>query len=377
MTASNVRQTEGLTPIVVDPVNPSGHLEAWQALADRAIDPNPFFGPKFLIPFLSNMGEGNVRLCAIKSAETGQWLMAAPMGRHRLGFSIPAVTSWATEYGPLGTPLLDPKAPAGTVESFLELATTAIGLPLAAFPFLPLECATAAALQVASWRPREAHQEERAAHASGPEGEQQFVKANSKKRRKELSRLRRRLAEEGEVCLESAHGDAVPPLFETFLELEASGWKGKKKTALLDHPETARFARQMIAERAHSDGVRIDSISVAGKAIGMLVLLIQGNRAFSWKIAYDEAYSRFSPGSQVALYALAQNLRNPHLNGADSLAVPGHEMIEPLWRGRLRYATLLCASSIPGRLLQMAGAFDLSLERDLHSFARKLLRRHS
>ena len=363
-----------LEPIVVDPVHPGDQLDAWRALAETAADPNPFFGPDFLMPFLEDMGPAHVRLCAVRDKRTGRWMMAAPFGRRRLGLGIPAATAWATEYGPLGTPLLDGNAPTGTGERFLELATQTVGLPLVAFPYLPFDCAAAPLLKAASWHPRDAHPEVRAGHDGGAEGEKQFSKAFSGKRRKELPRLVRRLSEQGEVRLESVRKEKAVRMFETFLELEASDWKGKKGTALLNHPASTQFARRMIAARAKSDGVRIDVFSVDGKAIAMLVILLEGDHAFSWKIAFDEDYAHFSPGSQITLYALEKNLRDKHLKGADSLAVPGHRMIEPLWRGRIRYATLLCAASPAGRLLQMAGHFDLSLERDLRRLARRLLR---
>lgn len=363
-----------LEPIVIDPVHPGDRFSAWQALAESAADPNPFFGPDFLMPFLEDMGPANVRLCAVTDRRTGRWMMAAPMGRRRLGLGIPAATAWATEYGPLGTPLLDRTAPAGTGEIFLKLATQAVGLPLVAFPYLPLDCAAAPLLKTAAWHPRDAHPEARAGHDGGAEGERQFTKAFSGKRRKELPRLVRRLSEQGEVRLESVRGEDAVRMFETFMELEASGWKGKKGTALLNDPASTQFARRMIAARARSDGVRIDVFSVSGKAIAMLVILLEGNHAFSWKIAFDEDYAHFSPGSQVTLYALEKNLQDKQLKSADSLAVPGHRMIEPLWRGRVRYATLLCAASPAGRLLQLAGHLDLSLERDLRRLARRLLR---
>lgn len=374
MTGSGLPAVGDLQPIVLDPVRPGGQLDAWRALAETATDPNPFFGPDFLMPFLEDMGPEKIRLCAVSDRTTGRWMMAAPFGPRRLGLGIPAATAWASEYGPLGTPLFDRSAPAETGGIFLKLAARTVGLPLVAFPYLPLDCAAAPVLKTASWHPREAHPEARAGHDGGAEGERQFTKAFSGKRRKELPRLIRRLTEQGEVRLESTRKEDAVRMFETFLQLEASGWKGKKGTALLNDPASTRFARRMIAARAEMDGVRIDTFSVSGKAIGMLVILLEGDHAFSWKIAFDEDYAHFSPGSQVALYALEQNLRDRHLKGGDSLAVPGHRMIEPLWRGRIRYATLLCATSPAGRLLQLAGHLDLSMERDLRRLARRLLR---
>ncbi|MBD8877351.1 GNAT family N-acetyltransferase [Roseibium polysiphoniae] len=365
-----------LEPLVLDPCTAGGHLDAWRKLSVSALDPNPFFGPDFLIPFLENTGRSGVRLFVIRCGRTGDWLMAAPMGRRRLGLAVSAASSWATEYGPLGTPLLSVEAPQSVPAAFLALTAEKTRLPLIAFHYLPFESATARAIEdTGNWSFRRGPVSMRASHAAGPEGEAQFAKAFSGKRRKELPRLIRRLSQEGEVRFESHSGDDVPRYFESFLQLEASGWKGTRGTALLSHQNTARFAREMIAKLSASGCVRIDTISVSGKPIAMLIIMLDAGRAFSWKIAFDESYARFSPGAQITLFALERNLQDPAITCGDSLAVPGHPMIEPLWRGRLSYGTLLCARSVPGRALQMAAKYDMALEGDIRRVARKLLRR--
>ncbi|WP_417670079.1 GNAT family N-acetyltransferase [Roseibium sp.] len=377
-TADHGQTANDLHTHVLDPLNAGDCLEKWQELAKNALEPNPFFGPDFLIPFLDEMGRRNVRLLAVSSATSGDWLLAAPVAPRKVGLTIPAATAWATEFGPLGAPLLAPGAPPFAVPTFLNLITRTTGLPLAAFPYIPLDGPAAAALgSAAGWRTISANEASRASHASGNEGEAQFAKAFSGKRRKELPRLIRRLSAQGEVKFESHRHDEAIRQFENFLQLEASGWKGKRGTALLSHHNSATFARQMISQRAAVDAVRLDAISVAERPIAMLVVLLEAGRAFSWKIAYDEAYARFSPGAQLTLFAFERNLRDPAISGADSLAVPGHPMIEPLWRGRMRYGTLLCAKSAPGRVMQTLGAKDLTLEQDLRRFARKILRRAS
>lgn len=98
---------------------------------------------------------------------------------------------------------------------------------------------------------------------------------------------------------------------------------------------------------------------------------------FSWKIAFDEDFARYSPGAQIALQALRTNLASPGFKEADSLAVPGHKMIEPLWRGRLETGTLVYAQGALGGLKQKLGEADVQLERSLRHAARSLKRRLS
>ncbi len=373
---SAAEENNGLQALLLDPLAAQNHLKSWHELASRSLDPNPFFAPDFLIPYMDNMGHSGLQLCVIRETESQDWLMAAPMARRKQGLAVPAATSWATEYGPLGIPLLAPDAPAGTVPAFLSLAARSARLPLIAFPYMPLDSDTAEAIRSAEgWTVHCGQEAYRAAHDSGEEGERQFAKAYSGKRRKELPRLIRRLSALGEVQFASHSGKDSPHHFENFLQLEASGWKGKNGTALLSTHQTAAFAREMVSKRATYNGVRIDSITVSGHPIAMLVLLSEAGRIFSWKIAFDEEYGRYSPGAQITLFAFEQSLSDPSISGGDSLAIPGHPMIEPLWRGRMRYGTLLCSRSGSGRMLQEAATLDLALNQNLRRFARKLLRR--
>ncbi|MEJ8475878.1 GNAT family N-acetyltransferase [Roseibium algae] len=367
-----------LETLTLDSDSAENHWNAWHRLALKSLDPNPFFGPEFLVPFLRNMNQTNVSLYVIRSRKTGHWLMAAPMASRKLGLFVPAATSLATEYGPLGVPLLSPQAPAPTIPAFLSLANKATGKPLIAFPYMPLDSHTAQALQAApGWTARIGSQSHRAAHGNELEGEEQFSRAYSGKRRKELSRLLRRLSAHGEVTFESHIGTDALDQFERFLDLEASGWKGKRGSALLSQNSTACFARDMITGREASNGIRIDALRVAGQPIAMLLIMLEADQAFSWKIAYDQDFSRYSPGAHITLFAFERNLSDPTIISADSLAIPGHPMIEPLWRGRLRYGTLFCAKSVSGRLLQAAAKYDQSLEQDIRKIARKILRRPS
>jgi len=366
-----------LEAAILPPEAAGGEVSAWRALAETSTDPNPFFGPDFLLPFLENMQQPPVKLAVVRNASTGAWLAVAPVGRRRLGLAVPAATVWATEYSPLGSPLIDRDTNNAVVSLMLSTMSEAAGSPLVAFPYLPLDSSTAARLLTTdlTWRWALAHEASRAAHSAGSQGEAQFAEAFSGKKRKELLRQMRRLGDMGPTELTSVEGEDVVPAFEAFLALEAEGWKGRTGTALKTHRETTDFARQMIKTRAARKGIRIDQLVVDGRPIAMLVLLHEGTRIFSWKIAYDESFSKYSPGAQLALYAMEKNLRDEDVTGADSLAVPGHAMIEPLWRGRLPTATLMLSRSRTGHLLMKAGTLDVDLEKSARAVARKWLKR--
>lgn len=357
-----------------DPLSDRLPADAWRRLCDEALDPNPFFGPDFLRPYLENMEGRSIRLAVVRDVRTGSWLLAAPLGKRRLGLVMKASTVWATEYSPLGVPLMHASAGTDAVDAFYRGA--AGPGKLLAIPYLPLASQTAARLTGAgAARISVAAKAERSGHDAGTAGKAQLEAAFSGKRRKEMRRLLRRLGDHGEVRFQNLHGPQVPDAFEAFLALEAAGWKGRSGTALASRPQTETFSRSAIANLARSGGVRIDQLQVGDGLVASLILIQQGGRVFSWKIAFDEDYARHSPGAQIVLQAMRENLASPGFTAADSLATPGHSMIGPLWRGRVETGTLLVAGGAAGGLMLRLGMADLALERSLRRMVRAVKKR--
>lgn len=363
-----------LKVLSLDPLSDQVPVEPWQRLGEAAVDPNPFFGPGFLLPFLKHMRGQSVRLVVVQNEETGDWLMAAPVGRRRLGLLLPVYTAWATDYAPLGTPLLRPDASPEVLVSFFQEA--AGSEKLLAIPYLPLSSRIARELQsVSGLTSRVFIRAERAYHASGAAGEAQLEAAFSGKRRKEMRRLLRRLGDHGTTRFECRMGRDAVSGFEAFLALEAAGWKGRAGTALKNQPETAAFAREAIENLAANGNVRIEQLWSGEALVASLVLIQQQGQIFSWKIAFDEAFARYSPGAQVALHAFRENLALPGFQGADSLAIPGHSMIEPLWRGRLETGTLLLGDGASSNFRQNLCGLDMSASQTLRRYARSIRKR--
>lgn len=361
--------TSMVETVFFDPLGENTPVEAWQALCDEAVDPNPFFNPSFLQPFLRNMSARNIRLLALRERPTGRWLMAAPIRRCPAGFVLPVAMVWTTEYSPLGTPLMSPQADDEQVKTFVN--TAAGGAGILAVPFLPMASGVAMRLtNLENMNVAKTARFERASHAGGDEGEKQLEDAFKGKRRKEMRRLLRRLEDHGTVNLSSVTGARTLGCFEQFLELEASGWKGREETALGSNPQTAAFSRGVIASCAHSDKIRIDELRAGDSLIASLVSFVDGGCVFSWKIAFDEGYARYSPGAQLVLHTFRENLAQSGFRYADSLAVPGHSMIEPLWRGRLEIGTLLLANQPLGDLKNSLCAADMAFEQKLRRVAR-------
>ena len=155
-----------------------------------------------------------------------------------------------------------------------------------------------------------------------------------KKKRKEIGRLRARLDEQGQVRFHRLAGEAeLHAWIDTFLALEASGWKGREGNALGNDAATAAFTRSAMRGAFQAGRLEILRLDLDERAIAMLVNFVTPPGSYSFKIAFDEEYARFSPGVLIQIENL-KILDRPEIDWMDSCAVEGHPMIESLWGER-------------------------------------------
>ena len=137
----------------------------------------------------------------------------------------------------------------------------------------------------------------------------------SPKMRAEIRRRRRALEREGSVTFRSVHGGpTLEADLESFLRLEASGWKGRSRTAILAGRSTERLYRTFAHAAADRGWLRLDLLELDGEPIAGGYATVFANRAVLLKIGFDEAYSRLSPGTVF----LAEKLRCSIGEGLDS-----------------------------------------------------------
>lgn len=351
---------------------------AWEALAARALEPNPFLEPGFLLAAMRHLGEDDVRLAVVRD-HAGHLVALAPLVTTRLGRVGPAVSVWCHRYAPRGAPLVDRESGPAALEALFRGIEASFG-PRRAFvmPFLPAghplgdairEAAASLGRDVAI-----VNAEARAALRAPETGTADPREALPRRKRKELGRQMRRLGELGTLSVETASEPGlVAARFEEFLTLEAAGWKGARGTALARDPASATFARAAVAGGVAEGRCRIHSIRLDDRPVAMLVSFLSGDLAATWKIAHDEAHARFSPGAQLMLEAAASLLAEPGLRRIDSCAAAGHPMIDHLWPGRLDVATLVVMPA-RGRLAARIGLAGSRMEARARRGLRSMLR---
>ena len=321
-----------------------GLASEWARLAARSAGDNVFFHPDFAIPAMRHLGRDAVSVANVTVA--GKLVAIAPFVRARLGRIARAVRLWSHPYGPLGLPLIAPDKVDEAVAALAEgLVPHGAGISLIV-PDLPLDGPVACALlRFAEMADRptvvlDAHA--RAVLDRPPTGALDLRSGLAARRRKEYARQMRRLGALGCVTVEAAvEPDHVRCRFAEFMTVEAGGWKGRGGTALASLPAIAEFARAAISNRADAGAARIHSIRLDDRPIAVLVSLLAGATAFTWKIAYDETYARFSPGAQLMMEAAESLLSDRSIVRINSCATADHPMVNRLWPGRMAIGTLV------------------------------------
>jgi CelD/BcsL family acetyltransferase involved in cellulose biosynthesis len=318
----------------------------WRALCERAAEPNGYYLPEWELA-VNASARGRVDAAAL-----GAWSDAS-----RLIGLVPVISMWrayriplpalvsADPYGTLCTPMLDSdmaeEAVMGLLRSARRAGAHALILRAASLDG-PAMQAFIGVLRDDGLQPLVLQSHVRACLDATGDAEDVLRDALGAKKLKELRRQRNRLAEHGAVHFEVARTPIeTATAIETFLKLEASGWKGRRGTALGQAEGDAAFVRRAVAALAETGQCEIVSLRAGETPVAAAIVLRHRDRAFYFKLGVDERFAKYSPGVQLTLDLTRHLCADPDISAVDSTANPDHPMINPIWRGRLAIGDVL------------------------------------
>ncbi|MDW9416162.1 GNAT family N-acetyltransferase [Sinorhizobium meliloti] len=352
-------------------------------LSNRAIEQNVFFTGRFLAPAMPRLEDRVIRLAVIRdqSEQRSRLRFLMPFSIEKPGFSIGAtiIRAWSNPFGPLGTPLLDAEDAAETISNLYEaLAAPSAGLPpVLVLPDIRLNgkfAQLARAVAIGENLPLTVTDTfSRPMLESLLDGPTYLREAVSSQHLRELKRQWNNLAKQGALVYNVARQpDEIRLRMEEFLVLEASGWKGRERSAMIMDRFRAAFAREAVNNLAEADSVRIHTLDLDGKAIATVIVLLMAGEAFAWKTAYDERFAKYSPGKLLVAELTEWHLDDANIIRSDSCAVPDHPVMSRLWQEREEMGTLVIglAQNRDRDVRQVAA--QLHLYRNTRNMARLL-----
>jgi CelD/BcsL family acetyltransferase involved in cellulose biosynthesis len=300
---------------------------AWVDLGKRSADDAPASAQELVMPFL-----GNAHVAGVYAQD--QMLLAVPLEHHRLFDQ-----SHGSPITNCGTCRADRLHGQAAVSFLLEKRGRPIllrAIPVQSQFFGMIESAATYKTVLQSWQ--------RACLEVTGHFEDWLEGSFDARRRKEFRRLRNRLSEQGDLqILRLGKGAEANSFIDGFLKLEAAGWKGESGTALANHPGYAAATVEALTALHVAGKLRFWTMTLNGKPIASLFAFVEGSKASLGKIAYDEAFGKYSPGVLLILDATADFFKDGTIREVDSSAIPNHPMIDHIWRGRIALADILVA----------------------------------
>ena len=135
---------------------------------------------------------------------------------------------------------------------------------------------------------------------------EEFLLQSGKKWRADFRNKANRAQRMGEVQIEFVTPDSntLSDYFNEAVQIESRSWKGQNSTSLADKPALRAFFMSYFSAITQKHILHFAFYHLNGQAIAMHISVLYNNRIWSYKIGYDDKFSRISPGIQLILSAI-------------------------------------------------------------------------
>lgn len=282
------------------------HRNEWNKLVKNSPDNNIYFTPQFLIPALRHYQEEGAYLVL--------FFYELNNGKHRLIGVIPLIQKPPTWRLPCRTavtqpyphcylsyPLLDKNNAAKTIYKLNEwLDSQGEFCDVIMICTIPRESETWNVLQKVisgnKWTSYKSLRYKRPM-LKRTSSFNDYLENLPKKRQKEYRRLRKRLFNAGEVSFKLHRNNRDDPdLAERFLALEQQSWRRTSGSALASRSNDADYFREIVNISNGDIYIFFIEMILNGVPIAMTTNFINGKTLFAFKVAYNQEYSKLSPG---------------------------------------------------------------------------------
>ena len=365
-------------------------------LNKRALAPNPVHEGSILAPALKFLDDQSLPLEVILAWQRVEGAAGSPSKTKRLmgwlvvhktraipGIGFSYLRNWHHLYSYMGHPIVDRDNADAALSALFDEAVAQPGtcgrLMMSNVPGSgPMYDAILRVAKDKNLLLHETGQHERAAMITGLSGEEYLKSALSGKKRKEFRRLKNRLGELGVLKFEAFQPeDDAASWVQDFMDLEASGWKGRKQTAFNNRQNWADYMKASTVNLAENDQCKIWRLTLDGKTIAITIAHHAEHQAWLTKIAHDEAYAKYSPGVLLVLEVTKSIADDPNITELDSLATPDHPMINHLWREKISSTDILIADNRPVSKTTFAlTCKQIEAQRNLRASAKSIYYRY-
>src|SRR5699024_8655677 len=138
----------------------------------------------------------------------------------------------------------------------------------------------------------------------------------------------------GTLCCEALEpGDDLLAWLRTFEVLEVSGHKAQSPLAIANSQAARAFFHQALEEAFAQGRLMMLALRFDNRVIAMLINLLAGEGGFAYKVAYDEAFARYSPGVMLDMEMIQRLHAEGRIRWLDACTDPGVKCFQTLFSG--------------------------------------------
>lgn len=272
----------------------------WRNLAQRAMEPNPFCDPDFVIPLVMHFDYSKAALLVVRD-QFQQWQFATPVIQHHLeeGSPLPELRTLRSPYSFLNQPLVGRDNPVMTLTCLFDTLSRqrvwhGLGCGKVRSDAEQFELMEFSA-QVCGVDFLTAQKNSRPSVI--PRSQEELLQRCSSNRRKSLRKTWKKLTTSGKVEYRLNRPSAEElEAIETFLWLESTGWKGDQGTALTCQQHDRQFFRSMCQNFAREQKLYFGELLLNDRVIASTCNLQAEKVLFAFKIGWDAACTEFGLG---------------------------------------------------------------------------------
>lgn len=315
----------------------------WLQLAERAVEPNPYYGPAYLLASARYLAaENECRIVLVWDLRISRELVGffplAVKGL-RQGFAHPVCDLWRDCVTGVNVPLISGDAVETIWTCFLKFVARHPKLPDIVHgreicPDGPCGLALRnvmnanEAVGIAESR----HERSIAKPVSRYDD---YTKRWSKKRLRNVKAGLRKLRKVGDITFEAVTPDDPDyrQALDDLLELEAAGWKGRQGTALSSKPNSRKFAHNALNSTGVPSASLLTLMRLDGRVVAGMFNLVSHGRIHGLRSGYDESLSSYSLGIIMYAWLLERMLDFGDYHELDSCSDANH-LLEKYWLER-------------------------------------------
>jgi CelD/BcsL family acetyltransferase involved in cellulose biosynthesis len=173
--------------------------------------------------------------------------------------------------------------------------------------------------------------------------------------RRQAARNERQLGARGKLARVALQPqDDIARWIDDFLQLEASGWKGRNGSAMACSEANRRYFCEILRAAFSRRRLLFCGLDLDGRPIARRCSFTAAEGAYAFKIAYDEAFAEFSPGALLELDNVRQVDADPRIEWMDAFTDANVLAVERLWPDRRTMQTLVTGVGAWGKLATAA-----------------------